>query len=62
MFRDAICTAQLSCELEMCVTAFDVSVSHMSLTSAVMPPVALQLPQFTADPFTSYNSHISWHY
>jgi len=61
MIRNAICTAKVSYELEFCVTAIVVSVSQMSLSSAVMPPVALHLPQLTADQVMSYDSHKSWH-
>jgi len=61
MFRNANCTEQISYELEFCVNVIAVSVSQMSLTSVVMPPVALHLPQFRADQVISYNSHNSWH-
>jgi hypothetical protein len=53
MFRNAISTAHISYELAFCVTVFGVSVSQMSLTSVLMPPVTLHLPQFAADPGTS---------
>jgi hypothetical protein len=46
-------TARISYELAFRVTVFGVSVSQMSLTSSLVPPLTLHLPQFAADPVTS---------